>query len=104
MMETTEMVIDSKLHLNSLIKSTLEVQKNGRRPRPSLIIMLVNQKKRKYEAKKIKSCNTSRIKSRNFLRNISYNGVKEFSENIKEQRTSIFSRSREKFLILKIGK
>ena len=34
-------------------------------------------KKRKYETKKIKPCNTTRIKSRNFLTNISYNGVKE---------------------------
>ena len=34
-------------------------------------------KKRKYETKKIKPYNTSRIKSRNFLMNISYNGVKE---------------------------
>ena len=34
-------------------------------------------KKRKYETKKIKPCNTSRIKSRNFLTNISYNGVRE---------------------------
>ena len=34
-------------------------------------------KKRKYETKKIKPYNTTRIKSRNFLTNISYNGVKE---------------------------
>ena len=34
-------------------------------------------KKRKYETKKIKPCNTSRIKSRNFLTNITYNGVRE---------------------------
>ena len=34
-------------------------------------------KNRKYETKKIKPYNTARIKSRNFLINISYNGVKE---------------------------
>ena len=34
-------------------------------------------KKRKYETKKIKPYNTARIKSRNFLINISYNGVKQ---------------------------
>ena len=39
--------------------------------------MLVSQKKRKYKVKKIKPYNTSRIKSQNFLTNISYNGVKE---------------------------
>ena len=43
----------------------------------SLIITLVNQKKRKYETKKIKPYNTTRIKATNFLTNISYNGVKE---------------------------
>ena len=32
---------------------------------------------KKYATKKIKPDNTTRIKSRNFLRNISYNGVKE---------------------------
>ena len=39
--------------------------------------MLVSQKKRNYKVKKIKPYNTSRIKSQNFLTNISYNGVKE---------------------------
>ena len=39
--------------------------------------MLVNQKKRKYETKKIKPYNTTQIKSQNFLTNISYNEVKE---------------------------
>ena len=34
-------------------------------------------KNRKYETKKIKPCNTARIKSRNFLINISYNRVKD---------------------------
>ena len=34
-------------------------------------------KKRKYETKKIKPYNTARIKSRNFLINISYNRVKD---------------------------
>ena len=34
-------------------------------------------KKRKYKTKKTKPYNTTRIKSRNFLTNISYNGVKE---------------------------
>ena len=39
--------------------------------------MPVKQKKRKHETKKIKPYNTTRIKSRNFLTNVLYNGVKE---------------------------
>ena len=39
--------------------------------------MLVNQRKRNYETKKIKLYNTSRIKLRKVLTNISYNRVKE---------------------------
>ena len=42
----------------------------------SLIITLANQKKENMRRKK-KSYNTTRIKSLNFLTNISYNGVKE---------------------------
>ena len=37
----------------------------------------IQPKKRKYQTKKIKPHNTARRKSRNFLTNISYNGVKE---------------------------
>ena len=58
----TEVVIDSKLqsNLNSLIENTLEEEKmekdifNNNASQP---------KKRKYKTKKIKSYNTSRIKS-----------------------------------------
>ena len=55
--------------------------KNRRRPRLFLIIMPVKKKKRKekkkYVTKIIKPYNTTRIKSRIFLTNISYVGVKE---------------------------
>ena len=37
----------------------------------------IQPKKRKYQTKKIKPHNTTITKSRNFLTNISYNGVKE---------------------------
>ena len=69
-MESKETVIYQKLHsnLNLLIEKTSI---------PSLIITLVNQKKRKYEVKKIKPYNTTRIKSRTILTNISYNKAKE---------------------------
>ena len=79
-MELREVVIDQKLqnNLNSLIENTLEEKKKWKKTSiSSLVITLVNQKKRKYEMKKIKPYNTTRIKSRNFLTNISYNGVKE---------------------------
>ena len=79
-METTELVIDSKLqsNLNLLIENTLEEEIKWKKTWiPSLIITPFNQKKRKYQTKKIKPHNTTITKSRNFLTNISYNGVKE---------------------------
>ena len=46
-----------------------------------------SQKKKKYVTKKIKPYITTRIKARNFLTKISYNGVKE--ENLFD-RNSVF--------------
>ena len=75
-MEMTEVVIESKLqrNLNSLIENTLG---EGKKPEEDLDFFFNNNtsqpKKRKYKTKKIKPYNTTRIKSRNFLTNFSYN-------------------------------
>ena len=79
-METKETVIDQKFqsNLNSLIENTLEQEQKMEEDLDFFFNNNASQpKKRKYEMKKIKPYNTARIKSRNFLTNISYNGVKE---------------------------
>ena len=65
-----------KTNLNTLIENTLEEKKWKRTSISSLVITIVNQK-RKHETTKIKPYIMTRIKSRNFLMNISYMGVKE---------------------------
>ena len=74
------MVIDSKLqsNLNSLIENTLEEENNMEEELDFFFNNNASQtKKRKYETKKIKPYNATRIKSQNFLTNILYNGMKE---------------------------
>ena len=75
-----EVVIDQKLqsNLNSLIENTLKDRKKMEEDLDFFFNNNASQpKKRKYETKKIKPYNTTRIKATNFLINISYNGVKE---------------------------
>ena len=63
---------------NLLIDNTLEEEKNLEGDLNFFFNNDASQpKKRKYETKKIKPHNMTRIKSQNFLSNISYNGVKE---------------------------
>ena len=63
-------------NLNLLIEDTLLEELNKEEDLDfSLSNNLVNQKK--YETKKIKPHNITKIKSKNFLTNISYNRVKE---------------------------
>ena len=80
-METTEVVVDSKLqsNLNLLIENTLEEEKKWKKEDVDFFFNnnASQPKKRKYETKKNKPCNTTRIKYRKFLINISYNRVKE---------------------------
>ena len=75
-----EVVIDQKLqsNLSLLIDNTSEDEKNLERDLNFFFNNDASQpKKTKYETKKIKPHNMTRIKSQNFLSNISYNGVKE---------------------------
>ena len=75
-----EVVIDQKLqsNLSLLIGNTLEEEKNLEGDLNFFFNNDASQPKQtKYETKKIKPHNMTRIKSQNFLSNISYNGVKE---------------------------
>ena len=79
-MEKTEVVIDSKLqsNLNSLIENTLVEEQKIEKDLDFFLSNNASQtKKKKSTTKKIKPYNTTRIKSRNFLTNSSYNGVME---------------------------
>ena len=72
-------MIDKKLqnNLNSLIGKTLEEENKMEEDLNFFFNNNASQpNKRKYETKKIKLYNTTRIKSKNCWTNISYNGVK----------------------------
>ena len=78
-METKETVIDQKFqsNINPLIGNTLKEEQNMEEDFHFFFNNNASQPiKRKYEIKKIKLYNTARIKSQNFLANISYNRVK----------------------------
>ena len=80
-METKEVIAEQKLQtsLNTLIENTLEEEKKMEEDLDLFFSNNASQpkKKRKYETIKIKPYTTTRIKSCNFLTNISYTGVKE---------------------------
>ena len=78
-MEKKEIVIDSSLqsNLNSLIENTLEEDQKMEEDLNFFLSDKPCQPKKKYVTKTVKSYKTTRIKSRIFLSNISYNGVKE---------------------------
>ena len=74
-----ETVIHSSLqsNLNSLIENTLEEDQKMEEDLNFFISDKHCQQKKNYVTKKIKQGNRTRIKSRNFLSNISNNGVEE---------------------------
>ena len=78
-MEKTEIGVDSRLqsNLNSLIENTLEEDKKMEDYLSFFFSDKLCQPRKKNVTKKIKSYNTTTIKSRNFSSNIFYNGVKE---------------------------
>ena len=78
-MENKEILIDSRLQLNliSLIENTLEEDQKMEEDLSFFFSDKLCEPRKKNVTKKIKSYNTTRIKSRNFLSNISYNRVKE---------------------------
>ena len=78
-MEKKEIGVDSRLqsNLNSLIENTLEEDKKMEEDLSFFFSDKLCQPRKKNVTKKIKSYNTTTIKSRNFSSNIFYNGVKE---------------------------
>ena len=78
-MEKKEIVIDSRLQSNliPLIENTWEEDQRMEEALSFFFSDKLCQPRKKNVTIRIKSYNTTRIKSRNFLSNISYNRVKE---------------------------
>ena len=78
-MEKTEVLVANNTQsvLNSLTEKTLEEDQKMEEDLDFFLDNNASHKKKKYMMEKTKPYSTTRIKARNFLTNISYNGVKE---------------------------